>query len=269
MQPQVSLWDLASAQRKPKPNSAASPPTPARSWACTASDERASPATPSASLRAVIEAEATAREQSRRSTPAESCWMLSAVERTTVSEIQRAELEERVRVAAEVAAVAAELDRQEREELEEQQRVAAEARTHARTRARKRTRASAHAQVAAVAAELERQEREELERLRAQAELAGVRNPRPRSGVAAHKARQRKLRDERDRSGGGGPVYDGPRAEPKSLAQGANPVQGSAGREVQTKKSPVKTDATSKAPSKVRGTHPKGAEPSQTELGSS
>jgi hypothetical protein len=263
----VSLWDLASAQRKPKPNSAASPPTPARSWACTASDERASPATPSSSLRAVIEAEATAREQSRRSTPAESCWMLSTVERTTVSEIQRAELEERVRVAAEVAAVAAELDRQEREEMEEQQRVAAEARTHARTRARTRTCASAHAQVAAVAAELERQEREE--RLRAQAELAGVRNPRPRSGVAAHKARQRKLRDERDRSGGGGPVYDGPRAEPKSLAQGATPVQGSAGREVRTKKSPVKTDATSKAPSKVRGTHPKGAEQNPTELGSS
>lgn len=127
----------------------------------------------------MIEAEAAVREQSRRSTPAESCWMLASVERTTVADIQREELEERMRVAAEVAAVAAELDRQEREELEERIRVAAE--------------------VAAVAAELERQDRQEQqERRRAHAEAAGATRD-PRANTAAH--RRPKLRDEVARSG--------------------------------------------------------------------
>jgi hypothetical protein len=135
--------------------------------------------------------------------------MLASVERTTVADIQREELEERMRVAAEVAAVAAELDRQEREELEERIRVAAE--------------------VAAVAAELERQDRQEKqERRRAHAEAAGATRD-PRANSAAH--RRPKLRDEVARSGGGGVTA----LEVLSTPEGQQQQGGAAAGEVRAK----------------------------------
>jgi hypothetical protein len=149
--------------------------------------------------------------------------MLASVERTTVADIQREELEERMRVAAEVAAVAAELDRQEREELEERIRVAAE--------------------VAAVAAELERQDRQEKqERRRAHAEAAGATRD-PRANSAAH--RRPKLRDEVARSGGGVTAL-----EVLSTPEGQQQQGGAAAGEVHAKNRG--TNAPSKASSRGR-----------------